>query len=186
MRLRAELRLEKLGFQGEIRATFQERDRERDILVVVKAYLKVSTFTHARTARRDEMRGGGRRRETEKTNSKTTRNLTYGGGRMGWRRRREADGMEEGPERAGRRARAKNTHRETKREREGKGVCQVNFARNRRRRRLTSPPFFRLPGGQFNSFVEISTDCSTEFLVLQSAPHYNKTSVEKSVEIQLN
>ena len=32
---------------------------------------------------------------------------------MGWRRRREADGMEEGPERAGRRARAKNTHRET-------------------------------------------------------------------------
>ena len=27
-------------------------------------------------------------------------------------------------------------------------------------------------GGQFNSFVEISTDFSTEFLVLQGVPHY--------------
>ena len=45
----------------------------------------------------------------------------------------------------------------------------------------------RRPGAQFNSFVEISTDFSTdftaEFLVLQGVPHYYKTSVEKSVEI---
>ena len=45
-------------------------------------------------------------------------------------------------------------------------------------------------GGQFNSFVEISTDVSTEFLVLRGVPHYYKNSaeksVEKSVEIQLN
>ena len=38
-------------------------------------------------------------------------------------------------------------------------------------------------GAQFNSFVEISTDFSTEFLVLQGVPNYYKTSVEKSVEI---
>ena len=38
------------------------------------------------------------------------------------------------------------------------------------------------PGAQFNSFVEISTDFSTEFLVLQGVPHYYKNSVEKSVE----
>ena len=37
-------------------------------------------------------------------------------------------------------------------------------------------------GGQFNSFVEISTDFSTEFLVLQGVPHYYKNSDEKSVE----
>ena len=37
-------------------------------------------------------------------------------------------------------------------------------------------------GGQFNSFVEISTDSSTEFLVLQGVPHYYKNSVEKSDE----
>ena len=41
-------------------------------------------------------------------------------------------------------------------------------------------------GGQFNSFVEISTNFSTgfstEFLVLQGVPHYYKNSVEKSVE----
>ena len=42
------------------------------------------------------------------------------------------------------------------------------------------------PGAQFNSFVEISTDFSTEFLVLQGVPQYYKNSVEKSVEIQLN
>ena len=37
-------------------------------------------------------------------------------------------------------------------------------------------------GGQFNSFVEISTDFSREFLVLQGVSHYYKNSVEKSVE----
>ena len=41
-------------------------------------------------------------------------------------------------------------------------------------------------GGQFNSFVEISTDfstdISTEFLVLQGVPHYYKSFVEKTVE----
>ena len=45
-------------------------------------------------------------------------------------------------------------------------------------------------GGKFNSFVEISTDFSTEFLVLQGGPHYYansfETSVEKYVDIQLN
>ena len=40
----------------------------------------------------------------------------------------------------------------------------------------------RKTGAQFNSFVEISTDFSTEFLVLQGVPHYSKNSVEKSVE----
>ena len=44
-------------------------------------------------------------------------------------------------------------------------------------------PLPPLPGGQFNSFVEISTDFSTEFLVLQGVPHYYKNSVENSVEI---
>ena len=29
-----------------------------------------------------------------------------------------------------------------------------------------------MAGGQFNSFVEVSTDFSTEFLVLQGVPHY--------------
>ena len=47
-----------------------------------------------------------------------------------------------------------------------------------------------MSGAQFNSFVEISTDFSTEFLVLQGVPNYYKNSaeksVEKSVEIQLN
>ena len=38
-------------------------------------------------------------------------------------------------------------------------------------------------GAQFNTFVEISTDFSTEFLVLQGVPHDYKNSVEKSVEI---
>ena len=41
-------------------------------------------------------------------------------------------------------------------------------------------------GGQFNSFVEISTDFSTDFStkfpVLQGVPHYFKNSVENSVE----
>ena len=41
----------------------------------------------------------------------------------------------------------------------------------------------RISGAQFNSFVEISTDFSTKFPVLQVVPHYNKNSVEKSVEI---
>ena len=51
---------------------------------------------------------------------------------------------------------------------------------------LTAPPAACLPGGQFNSFVETSTDFSTDFstvlLVLQGVPHYYKNSVEKSVE----
>ena len=37
-------------------------------------------------------------------------------------------------------------------------------------------------GAQFNGFVEISTDFSTKFPVLQGVPHYYKNSVEKSVE----
>ena len=41
----------------------------------------------------------------------------------------------------------------------------------------------RNSGAQFNSFVEISTDFSTEFPVLQDVQHYYKNSVEKSVEI---
>ena len=40
-----------------------------------------------------------------------------------------------------------------------------------------------MAGGQFNSFVEISTDFSTEFPVLEGVPHYYKNSVKKSVEI---
>ena len=48
---------------------------------------------------------------------------------------------------------------------------------------LGGKPYFRgAAGAQFNSFVEISTDFSTEFLVLQGVPHYYKNSVEKSVE----
>ena len=41
----------------------------------------------------------------------------------------------------------------------------------------------RRSGGQFNSFVEISKDFPTDFLVLQGVPHCYKNSVEKSVEI---
>ena len=44
-------------------------------------------------------------------------------------------------------------------------------------------PSTRATGAQFNSFVEISTDFSTEFLVLQGVPHYYKNSVEKSADV---
>ena len=37
-------------------------------------------------------------------------------------------------------------------------------------------------GAQFNSFVEILTDFSIKFPVLQGVPHYSKNSIENSVE----
>ena len=51
--------------------------------------------------------------------------------------------------------------------------------------RVCMPSYNARPclGAQFNSFVEISTDFSTEFLVLQGVQHCYEKSVENSVEI---
>ena len=61
----------------------------------------------------------------------------------------------------------------------GNPLCDT-WADSQPTERARLPPAC-LSGGQFNCFVEISTDFSTA-LVLQGVPHYYKNSVEKSAE----